>query len=138
MAKRKYVSIKSFNDNDVKEMFEFICKNICMKTVDEIKDLMDIDGAPDATDLINLIKLYDIPLELKCWYIDSTFDPSSIPSEPLTPAEPDYVRELKDQTKDVSDESIKKLMVPDFKVEIKPDPSETRKIDTSLIPPITF
>lgn len=109
MAKVKSVSIESLSDVDVNEMFKFICDKVCMKSVDEVKKLLEIDSDKvNAIDLINLITLFDVKCEIKISYLDATPEAVKTVKQPEPPVS-DLHKEMKSQEK-----AIDPSLVPKF------------------------
>lgn len=143
MPKQFFASIKTFNGKDCKSLFEHLCKHVCLKSVEEVKDLLDIDVKkdPDIFDLINLIQLYDMKVELKVYYEDhSVVDENPIEKAVkkaeetgVVPPPSDKHQALSDQAEEIKNPDLKdvnkiqSIIVPEEKIQKK-------KIDPNSIP----
>lgn len=141
MADLLYASIKTFNKNDSIALFDHLCKNVCLKPVEEVKDIMEIKKDPDIIDVVNLIKLYDMKVELKVYYVDSSVKTDSpaeaamkkAKEEGVVPEPSERHKAILDQQKDITNDQLKDVnKIVSLADTVKKEPK--KKIDPGQIP----
>jgi hypothetical protein len=121
ISKPKYASIETFDKQDLRELFDFVCDNIIHSTPLKVKrDILKLKGSdtelqeynPTVQSILTLIATYDLKFEFMIKYVESVKPDFSL----LERDETTIQKEMSAQKKDIAPEVKKSERIVEKKV----------------------